>query len=173
MWMLVYFPSLLIGGWGFGSDRQAVSAGARLAVLGSAREGRRALLGIEFGALQPHPSPSPRSLADPTQTRTAVMVLASAGAPRAGAREGPSRGCNEMKDCEGAFRPLAPANALPRCLLAARTADSRPSAPAHAAASSRVAAVSCRRSHARRRRAKFRQRVRGDAVSPRGLTFHR
>jgi hypothetical protein len=103
------------------------------------------VLGIEFGALHTAapPTPSPRSLADPTQTRTAVMVLASAGAPRAGAREGPSRGCNEMKDCEGACTPLAPADTLPRYLLAARTADSRPSAPTHAAASSRVPAVAC------------------------------
>jgi len=73
-------------------------------MLGSAREGRRAVLGIEFGALQAHPPPPPDPLpTHPTLTQTAVLVLASAGARRAGAREGPSRGRNEMKDC-----PLPP-----------------------------------------------------------------
>jgi hypothetical protein len=78
-----------------------------------------------------------------------------------------------MKDCEGAFTPPAPADALPLCLLAARTADSRPSAPAHVTVSSRPPAVTCHRYRVRHRRAKFRQRVRGDAFSPCGLRIHR
>ena len=61
MWILVVFPCLLIGRRRFGSDRQAVSSGARLAVLGSARDGTRAVLSL--GQCSPtHPrAPEPSS----------------------------------------------------------------------------------------------------------------
>jgi len=70
-----------------------------------------------------------------------------------------------MKVCEGALTPPTPVEALPRCLLwllAVRTGNSRPSAPAHATASSRAPAVAPARDVV----AKVSQRVRGDVLLP-------
>ena len=67
MWSLVLFSCLLIGRRRFGSDRQAVSSGARLAVLGSARGGKRAVLETEVWTMLPL-TPLPPELS-PTRRR--------------------------------------------------------------------------------------------------------
>jgi len=153
MWILVVFSCILIGRRRVGSDRQAVSSGARLAVLGSAREWKRAVLGIEFGAMQPPPPPCP----EPSLTRRRPESRFWFSPSRELEEPALGNGRAEAERLRGCIQAPAPADALPRCLLEARTADSRPSAPAHATASPIAPAVARRRSRARRRRAKFRQ----------------
>jgi len=127
---------ILIGPRVFGSAHQAVLSRLHLAVLGSAREREEAVLGNISGATQPPTPPTPplrQALANPT--RTAVLGHRGAVARVVGAGEGRMR-CEVV-----AFAPPAPADALRRCLLAVRTADSHQSGRDPATASSRARAV--------------------------------
>jgi len=81
---------LLIGPRGFGSARPAVLSRLCLAVLGSAREWKEAVLGNVSGATQPPTPPTPplrQALTNPT--RTAVLGHRGAVARVVGARERP------------------------------------------------------------------------------------
>jgi len=128
------------------------------------REGKRAVLGIEVWAMQPRPPPPPelsttRRRPEPrfwfSSTRELEELALGKGRAEARMKRKTARvhshHLHPLTRCHGA------------CRLEAQTVDSQPSAPAHATASSRAPAVACRRSHMPRRRAKFRQRVRGDA----------